>query len=266
MKEMGRGRGFTLIELLVVIAIIAILAALLLPALGKANAVAVQTACRGNMKTIGTAFQMYAMANDGWYPDDIFFDDSVSTNVWNRRLSWRVALTDYVGGDYSRLRGTTGMTAWAALGFQKIFQDPAPGSGAGRLAASRNVVLSRRKSSDEDREISGSLHQEWAKFPGTTAIVGPPSGEWTTNLGWMTTEWEMYPQSGQQACNGQHWNHYMPSNGRFGPSAWRTGNQQNVDFSRHRGKANILYLDARVQSYEASEQNLSFHWNTMKLP
>ncbi len=92
-----KNRAFTLIELLVVIAIIAILAAMLLPALASAKQKAWKTSCTSNLRQVGLAMRMFADDNDELYPKSggkIMWN---STNADAPTNGWMQQIVVYLG-------------------------------------------------------------------------------------------------------------------------------------------------------------------------
>jgi len=139
-----REPGFTLIELLVVIAIIAILAAMLLPALTRAKAQAHSTACKNHLRQMGLALSMYVGDNRETYPlwlPEGYAGGDMAARCWAGQLRPYYPLdwtnTSYHCPGYKGLIATSlgsepiiGGYSYNAVGAGRLFGGPPPGAGS----------------------------------------------------------------------------------------------------------------------------------------
>jgi prepilin-type N-terminal cleavage/methylation domain-containing protein len=112
-------KSFTLIELLVVIAIIAILAAMLLPALSKARQKARTIACVNSEKQWGIVFTLYAQENNGSYPIRME-GSSPNHRYWHQILGMNTsnehATSEYIFCAAARGSNSTNVNSYGSYG------------------------------------------------------------------------------------------------------------------------------------------------------
>src|SRR5678815_4746 len=93
-RDRNQSGGFTLVELLIMVAIIGILAALLLPTLGKSKEQAHRTVCAGNLKQLSVAWLLYAEDNT-----DLLVNNHGVSETLARRQNWANNVQDWENSD-----------------------------------------------------------------------------------------------------------------------------------------------------------------------
>lgn len=221
----GKAQAFTLIELLVVVAIIAILAALLLPALSRGKAAARATECRNNLHTMALAMQMYLGDFNAYPPTAGYgimgFGEKYG---WLMEDDWKMALVPFIGVKDDRFVERADTMRVLRCPQKVANEDGKRGEGQYAMNASGTALFK----TSLDLGIGGSA-EGWVRRPTKESVVRTPAdliavGDIKPGL----TMGEMFWTSGYfDPCS---------TNTSFWPGA------------SHGGGANMLFADGHVES------------------
>jgi prepilin-type N-terminal cleavage/methylation domain-containing protein/prepilin-type processing-associated H-X9-DG protein len=233
--------AFTLIELLVVIAIIAILAAMLLPALSKAKASGQSVACRNNLKQLQMGYLMYADANNDCQPPSKSQAAGLG-DVANLPGSWVV-------GSAKTDTNTANIEAGVIFPYVRspgVYRCPADHStvrGVPGLLRTRSFSLDAwLRASDDFYRANGSAwvpqDYPWGPCKVSGHHLPPPSGVFV-----FLDEHEQSIDCGTFAITQPSWLVDMPD-AKIWDSTWFS-----LPADRHQQGCNLSFLDSHVEHW-----------------
>ncbi len=234
---MDKRKGFTLIELLVVIAIIALLMAMLMPALARVRKQARGAACKANLHQWAVIFSMYTDDFRGYNPPGPWFADTARSGIM-----WMSALRKYAGDSndlYFCPMATTPDTDW--FGNQTGARCPYKAWGVSQSDAQ----WGRRKG-----DVGSYGINEWSGGQGSSG-QGPPPWEnyWKTpNVKYAgeiplladSTYLDGQPKDSDPA---PQWECQPRASG----GRTSSGEMNHFAINRHNGSINILFMDFSVK-------------------
>ena len=258
--SLSPAHSFTLIELLVVIAIIAILAAILLPALNRARQMGIKASCINNLKQNATAFAMYADANDDYMP------------LPHNRWVWSTLMSEIMG--MSNNLPNVSAADKAGKAYDHVFRaatDPifvCPGQGIDIKPTMETPTL-------PNPVAFATTYRPTVCEPGD-AVGGKRSGGWgigsTTQGAFPATKKynEIYDGSivmaecyyANEYSSGNKFTMLVPTSTPLTRHYWRQNLNNNfashhvngVNFQRHSGSSNVIIKDGHVETITTSSE------------
>jgi type II secretory pathway pseudopilin PulG len=231
-----------LIELLVVIAIIAILAALLLPALSRAKSKALSTRCASNLRNLGVATQMYA--ND--------HDDRVPGDSWKEGYFFADVLSTYVAGPQLDPAKKQDPKGHAELYWKiPIYRCPAwKKVGAG---GTNEWSLHYTINSIDFAHYAANKAYQPTPYQKVSSVPNGPSG--------VAYIFEINAESqslGPEGFGG--WNVYFPQHTTFNPIGQVNTDPRMINAAdqRHLGRTTFVFLDSHTESKVLKKDRMPF--------
>ena len=216
-KSFPRRSAFTLIELLTVIAIIGILAAIIIPTVGKVRQSARAAACLSNLRQVGSAQLLYANENKGIL---VPINDPTGGMKF-----WRYLLAPYLGG-------TTANPVQQILLCPADISEPAIAATVGQSPSSYGIPIITRLH-NYSGEPYGTKNINAVKNPAKTMFAGDIG--MVDNPGGSPVSWVQRANSWSPGYAS------VPGEGRWGAGDWCL-------FPRHNGNVNVVFYDGHTKA------------------